>query len=111
MALVKRARGAVALLRDGVLHGSRAIEKVGDRYRDRTYAILEAVPVVAGPARLVRTVHSLASASTFMTIRGVATVVAAVADGALVVAEAMEAAASDERPPTDGPATESSSSS
>ena len=87
---MKRARGAVALLRDGVLHGSRAIERVGKRYADRTYSVLEAVPVVAGPASVVRAVHQLASASTFSTIRGVTTVVAALADGALAVVEAME---------------------
>ena len=66
---MKRVRGAVALLRDGVLHGSRAIERVGKRYADRTYSVLEAGPVVAGPARVVRTVHQLASASTFSTIQ------------------------------------------
>lgn len=79
-----RARGLVRLLRDGVVHGSRAVETIEKGYATRTYSILEAVPIVAGPAKVVRLVHDVARASTHGIIRGVTEVAATVADEALV---------------------------
>ncbi len=80
---VKQIRGLLQLVRDGVLQGSKAVETIEKGYATRTYAIIEAVPIVAGPARAVRLVHDLARSTTHGTIRGVTEVVAAVADGAL----------------------------
>jgi hypothetical protein len=50
-------RGAIRLAGDAVDHGAGAIERVHLATSDRTFAILELFPIVAGPARLVRHVH------------------------------------------------------
>ena len=80
---VKQIRGLLQLVKDGVLSGSKVVETVEKGYASRTYAILEAVPIVAGPAKAVHFVHDLARSTTHGTIRGVTEVVVAVADGAL----------------------------
>ena len=53
MRALRRWRGLVALVRDGVEHGSRAVEKVHLETAERTFAILEADPR-RGAARAAR---------------------------------------------------------
>jgi predicted nucleotidyltransferase len=88
---LSRVRGLVTLLRDGVVHGSRAIEDVTRRTADRTYDILEAIPVIAAPAKVVHVVHDLATTTTFTTIRAVTELSAAVVDAGLAAAEEVSA--------------------
>lgn len=80
---VKQLRGLLQLVKDGVLSGSKAVETVEKGYATRTYSILEMVPIVAAPVKVVHFVHDLARGATHGTIRGVTEVVVAVADGAL----------------------------
>ena len=53
----ERIRGVAALVKDAVLHGSSAVERVQLATAARPFAVLEAIPVVALPAALVHVVH------------------------------------------------------
>ena len=83
MRALKRWRGLVALVRDGVEHGSRAVEKVHLEISERTFTILEAIPVVAEPARLVHEVHHTFVKGTHAVVRGVSHGVTTGVDAAL----------------------------
>lgn len=64
--------GLSALVTDAVTHGSRAVERVHLATADRTFAILELVPVVSAPTRLVHLVHDATTSAVHATVRGVA---------------------------------------
>lgn len=53
----ERWRGLAALVGDAVEHGSRAVERVQIEIARRPFALLEAIPPVAEPARKARTFH------------------------------------------------------
>jgi hypothetical protein len=78
-----RARGLVSLLRDAVVHGASAIERVHMATARRPFAVLEAIPIVAGPTVVVRVVHDVTVAGVYGAIRMTAHVVCAVAEAAL----------------------------
>lgn len=65
----QRWRGLVALARDGVEHGTRAIERVHLATARRTFAILEAIPVTAPVSRVVRVVHDASVKATYGAVR------------------------------------------
>lgn len=79
----KRWRGLVMLVRDAVEHGSRAIEKVHLESARRPFAILESIPAIEAPTKIVHTVHDLTVASVYGTIRAVNHVVGSTLDLAL----------------------------
>ena len=83
MHALKRWRGLVALIRDGVEHGSRAVEKVHLEISERTFTVLEAIPGVAPPARIVHEVHHTFVRSTHAIVRGVSHGVTTGVDAAL----------------------------
>ena len=62
-------RGLKALLVDAVEHGSRAIERVHLETAKRPFAILEQIPVVAEPAKLVHEVHDAVVGTTYALVR------------------------------------------
>lgn len=74
-----RARGAIRLAGEVVDHGAGAIERVHLATAARTFAILEMLPVVAGPARIVRAFHTLATKASYGSVRIVARAVTAIA--------------------------------
>lgn len=74
----KRLLGLRALLEDAVEHGSAAVERVHRETADRTFAVLEAIPPVAGPARVVRDVHGVVLTGVYGSIRLVNRAVGAV---------------------------------
>jgi len=65
----KRLRGLVSLVVDAVEHGSRAVEKLHLGTTQRTFDILEALPVIETPARVVHTVHDLSVRGVYGAIR------------------------------------------
>jgi hypothetical protein len=87
MSDMKRWRGLVALVRDAVEHGSRAVERVHLETAQRPFVILEHIPVVAGPTRVVHVIHDATVRGVHGTIRAVAHVVGATADVALRAAD------------------------
>ena len=67
----KRLRGLAKLVRDAVEHGSRAVEKVHLETARRPFAILEHVPGIETPVKVVHGVHDLTVSSVYFTIRAV----------------------------------------
>ena len=74
----KRLLGLRALLQDVVEHGSAAVERVHRETADRTFAVLEAIPPVAGAARVAHGVHGAVLTGVYGSIRLVNRAVGAV---------------------------------
>ena len=87
MSQLGRWRGAAALVRDAVEHGSRAVQRVQIEMARRPFAILEQIPGVAEPTRIVHGVHDASVTAVHAMIRGVNGVVGATVDFALRQAE------------------------
>jgi hypothetical protein len=84
----ERWRGLVALVRDAVDGGSRAVERIQKETADKPFAILEAVPPIAVPAKIVHTVFDVSVAGVHGAVRLVNRAVGTAADMALALAEA-----------------------
>ena len=67
----RRLQGLRALLQDVVEHGSTAVERVHRTTADRTFAVLEAIPPVAGVAKVARDVHGAVLTGVYGSIRQV----------------------------------------
>jgi hypothetical protein len=78
-----RLRGLAALLTDAVAHGASAIERVHMATASRPFVILEAIPVVAPPTRVVRFFHDTTVKGVYGAIRLVTRAVGKTADFAL----------------------------
>ena len=76
-------RGAVALLRDAVEHGSRAVERIQIETARRPFGIIEHIPVVAAPTRIVHGVHDASVTAVHGIIRAVNVAVSRTVDFAL----------------------------
>jgi hypothetical protein len=83
MSSLKKWRGLKALVQDVVVHGSRAVERVHMETARRPFAILEQVPPIATPTRVIHTVHDVAVTTTYSAVRLVTRVVGATVDVAL----------------------------
>ncbi len=70
-----RWRGLKTLVHDVVAGASVAIERVHKETAARTFAILEHIPVVAEPSRVIRGLHDLAVTGSHAAIRMVNDVV------------------------------------
>lgn len=93
-----RLKGLVALAAAAVEHGSTAIEKVQLETAGRTFGILESIPPLTGPTKLVRVVHDASVKTTHASIRLVTAIVKGGLDVAVDVVEARtsDGAASDD---------------
>ncbi len=99
---VPRIRGLVSLVRDAVDGGSRAVQKVQIGIAKRTFDILEAVPAVREPTKVVHFVYDLSVNGTHGVIRLVNGAVGTVADAAFDVYLAQQESArnnADREPP------------
>lgn len=76
-------RGLKALIHDAVEHGSRAVERVHLDTTRRPFVILEHVPIVSGPSKIVHVVHDTMVSTTYAAVRIVNAVVGKAADVAL----------------------------
>ncbi len=94
-----RLKGLVALAADAVRHGSAAIEKVQLDTAARTFAILESIPPLAVPTRVVRAVHDVSVKTTHGSIRLVTAIVKGGVDVAVDVVEERAGAAAPQSPP------------
>ncbi len=79
----KRWHGLALLVRDAVEHGTRAVEKVHLELAGRTFTVLEHIPPVDAPARVVHKVHDAYVGTVYTAIRTVNQVVGATLDVAL----------------------------
>ena len=66
---MKRWRGLRELVTTAVDAGTTSVEKVQLGLAKRTFDVLEAIPVVAPPARVVHVVHDVSVRSVYSTIR------------------------------------------
>jgi hypothetical protein len=69
MTVFKQWRGLSALIEDAVEHGSRAVERVHLATARRPFYILERMPGIAAPTRVVHSIHDVAVLSTYGSIR------------------------------------------
>jgi hypothetical protein len=83
----RRWRGLVALVRDAVEHGSRAVEKVQLETAGRPFGILEQIPAVAEPTRVVHVIHDATVSGVHGVVRAVTRAVGTTVDVVLRVAE------------------------
>jgi hypothetical protein len=83
----RRWRGLVALVRDAVEHGSRAVEKVQLEAAGRPFGILEQIPAVAEPTRVVHVIHDATVSGVHGVVRAVTRAVGTTVDVVLRVAE------------------------
>jgi hypothetical protein len=81
--VMARWRGLAALVRDGVEHGSRAVEQLQRDVAAQPLAILAAVPGLAAHAETVRAVHGAVVGGTHAAIRLANRVVGTVVDRVL----------------------------
>jgi hypothetical protein len=98
---MKRWRGLKSLVFDAVEHGSSAVERVHLGTAKRTFDVLEAIPGIDAPAKVVHTIHDLSVRSVYSTIRIVNRVVGHGLDLAFDVAGDDDGARSD--PPGEPP--------
>jgi hypothetical protein len=77
---MQRWRGLKDLVVDAVQHGSRAVERVQMETASVPFDILEQVPPIAVPVKVVRAIHDASVAGVHGTIRLVTRVVGQAAD-------------------------------
>jgi hypothetical protein len=87
MSDMRRWRGLVALVRDAVEHGSRAVEKVQLETAGRPFGILEQIPAVAEPTRMVHVIHDATVSGVHGVVRAVNRALGTTIDVVLRVAE------------------------
>lgn len=84
----QRWRGLKDLVCDAVEHGSRAVEQLQKQGANRTFMILEALPLIEVPARAAHEIHDMALSNLHQVIRLVNQAVRETADIALDLAQA-----------------------
>ena len=91
---LKRWRGLATLLGDVVEHGASAIERVHLATSQRTFTLLEHIPLLAAPAHAVNELHDVAVSAVYSNVRLVARGVAKTLELGLDLAESRANAAS-----------------
>lgn len=82
----KRATGLVELIRDAVVHGTSAVERVHRTNAALTFDVLAHVAPLKETSHVVRTVHDLIVFTPYATIRAITKGVASVARVAVAIA-------------------------
>ncbi len=101
--VMKRLRGLRALVEEAVQHGSKAVEDVHKATAARTFVVLEAIPPIAAPARVIHTVHDLWLSGIYGMIRIGNRVVGKTLEVAIDVADPGATAADTTEAPTTEP--------
>ncbi|MBS1148989.1 MAG: uncharacterized protein H6Q89_687 [Myxococcaceae bacterium] len=84
---MNRWRGLVVLVKEAVESGSIAIEKIQKETAQRPFGVLEQIPPIAGPVKVIHTLHDVSVSTTHTAIRLVNRVVGEAVDAALASAE------------------------
>jgi hypothetical protein len=90
---LKRWKGFVTLLGAAVEQGASAVERVHLATTQRSFTVLEHIPVIATPALIVNKVHDAAVTQVYANVRLVTRAVSKTLEVALDVAEQRSAAA------------------
>jgi hypothetical protein len=80
-----------ALITDAVEHGASAVERVHLATARRPFAIVEQVPGIEQPARVVHEVHDAIVSTTYSNVRGVNRTVGAALDALLAALDERDA--------------------
>lgn len=80
-------KGLSALVVDAVVHGSEAVERMQRGLVATPFEVLEQIPPLVAPMKVVRTVHDLALTTTHGTIRLTAKAVGSAVAAGLDLAE------------------------
>ena len=97
----ERLRGLRALVEEAVEHGSKAVEDVHKATAARTFVVLEAIPPIAKPAKVVHVVHDLWLSGIYGAIRVGNRVVGKGVELALDLSETREPGTGDRGPVID----------
>ncbi len=92
---IRMLKGLKALVQDAVEQGSRAVEKIQLETARRPFVVLEHIPAIAGPAKVVHMIHDASVGVTHAMIRGITALVGKTLDVALDVAVATEPESTD----------------
>ena len=84
---IERLRGLRKLIEDVVEHGSRAVERVQKETARRPFEIVEAIPAIGEPARVVHVLYDASVGGVHTMIRLVNRAVGTTLEAALDVAE------------------------
>jgi len=83
MSKSERWRGLIALIGDAVEHGSAAVERIHMATAKRPFRIVEQIPPIAAPTKVVHHIHDAIVTNTYKQIRWVNAQVQKVAQVAL----------------------------
>ena len=83
MSNLARWRGLVAIIGDAVEHGSAAVERIHMATAKRPFQIIEQIPPIAAPTKVVHGIHDAIVTNTYKQIRWVNAQVQKVAQVAL----------------------------
>ena len=89
---LKRWKGFVTLLGAAVEQGASAVERVHLATTQRTFSVLEHIPIIAAPALVVNKLHDAAVTQVYSNVRLVTRAVSKTLEVALDVAEQRSAA-------------------
>ena len=81
---VEHWRGLVALVGDAVEHGATAVKDVHLATARRTFSVLEAIPGLAPPSRMVHRIFDLSVSATYGSVRVAARGAVGLMDAVLV---------------------------
>jgi len=98
MADWNKLRGFKRLLHDGVREGASFVEKHHRHAANKPFDVLEAIPPVALPTKVVRAIHDGVVTAVYTTIRGVNDITERVDDWVVDQLEAADADATHELP-------------
>jgi hypothetical protein len=87
MKTIQRWRGLAALVTDAVEHGSHAVEQVHLETAERPFRILESIPGIEEPTRIIHAVHHTTARGVYQIVRLVNQAVRTTLDVALNVLE------------------------
>lgn len=84
---MNRWRGLVVLVTEAVENGSKAVEKIQKETANRPFGVLEQIAAIAGPVKVIHSIHDASVASTHTAIRLVNRVVGGAVDAVLATVE------------------------
>ena len=66
---MNRWRGLVVLVTEAVENGSKAVEKIQKETANRPFGILEQIPPIAAPVKVIHAIHDVSVTTTHSAIR------------------------------------------
>lgn len=104
MTTQRRWKGLVSLLEDAVVQGASAIERIHLEQSQKPFQIIEQIPDIAAPTKMVHAVHDAVVKGSYASVRLVTRAVAATINVVLdAVEKAPEGTQEEPTPPNEAP--------